>query len=608
MIIFSNYNIIMALDEKNSDRKSSEGFIGKSIDWIFANKSFVLILSIFIVAIFLRYLAAVSIEPNADEMVHGPHALGIIDSGVIGRVWQSILWSYLTNFFYIIGGTTMLMARSLSFIFGSLSIILVYLLGKEIFDKKIAILAAAFLTFSSFHLINILVEMDIAAIFFVLYASLFFIRGLKKDGRFSYIAAVLIGVAALIKTLSLFFVPAFLIGFFVYHNKLIDKKLIIKAVKFCLIIVLVASPLLIHNYIWYNEKGMVDAYLSQYFDIGKSREVFAGIQGINNGFKFSELISGSISVLGDYFSKDPISLALGILGLMFFMYKKEKFALFFILFQVIPFLLITTTNRLSTHYAVFPPVFALYGAAFTYNLVNQYKGKIDAGKIILAIIAIMVMINGIVLTPYLASKTGMTEMREYTISSIGKEDIVIADARIYRGRIMWMFNDRHYLEASYLPNLIAVNNNLTAQGGPTRTYDMYFVECVVDDCGWGTIGSQPEFNQSMEEVVLSFKSSAREEKIINGGGNPAYYPSKPYFRVYSAAIKLDERLIPIIDSTHNFFYYPLNYLPRDQIIDNYESNGFVNSLLYYFAKIIIWASFAISLGSIFYLLYELYKK
>src|SRR3989344_7712248 len=85
---------------KKKKKPASSDFISRAVDFVFDNKNIWLLILIFIIGLLLRYRAAVSVEPNADEMVHGPHALGIIDAGVIGRVWQSILWSYMTDAAY----------------------------------------------------------------------------------------------------------------------------------------------------------------------------------------------------------------------------------------------------------------------------------------------------------------------------------------------------------------------------------------------------------------------------------------------------------------------------------------------------------------------------
>ena len=73
-------------------------------------------------------------------------------------------------------------------------------------------------------------------------------------------------------------------------------------------------------------------------------------------------------------------------------------------------------------------------------------------------------------------------------------------------------------------------------------------------------------------------------------------------------INLKPQIIQNIDSTHNFFYYPANYAPKEAIPDKYDVNGPINNLLYMTAKIIIWISLFAAFGSIIVLLYLFAKE
>ena len=577
------------------------GIIGKTVDFIFNNKLLVLLVLLFLLGFSLRFIAAVNVEPNADEMVHGSQAPGVISSGVIGRVWQSITWSYLTDMSTTIFGITLLSTRLLSLVLGSLTIFLVYLLGLELFDKKSAIIASFLMAIASFHVLYTVIEMDVPAIFFILLSSLVFIRRLKLDGKLSLLSAVFIGVAALIKTLSLFFVLPFLIGFWVYNKKVFSRSSMIQIFKFGVIIFLLFSPVFIHNYLWFKDSGMVDAYFSQYFNVGKSREAFAGIQGINQGFKVGELLSGSfiaISFLWDY---DPVNLVLGLSALLFFVYRKNKHSLFFLLFQIIPFFLLVYTNRLPTHFSIFAPVFALYAGALI-SRSDDYVKKTYANisKYFLPVFIVLLLIIGsFYLVPYLGSRSAVGEIRSFVNNNTDENTVIVVDARTYRGRIMWGFMGTHYLESSFFPDVLNINQNATLSGVPANNYKLFFVECAVDDCGWGTIADQPDFNSSTESLISQVIPQLQLIKTINGGGSPYVDSDVPYFRVYGGAISLTPQAIQVIDSTHSFFFYPAFYNPKDQIIDYYDVNGFFDNLLLLLAKIIIWASIILSFVGMF---------
>lgn len=590
--------------DEGKKRKYSSDLL---IDFIFKHKTFFLLLAVFFLGILLRYFAAINVEPNADEMVHGSHAIGIIASGFIGRVWQSILWSYLTDFFIHFFGVSMFSTRILSFLFGSLTLLLVYLLGKELFDKKVAILGAFLLAISPFHIIYTLIEMDLAAIFFILFAALLFLKRLKKDKKLSLLAGVFLGVAALIKTLALFFVPSFILFYLIYNKKIFSKKVFLEILKFCLIILLFFSPILIHNLLWYLDSQMVDAYFSQYFNVGKSREIFSSIQGISEGFKFNDFFVGVLDMVNYYFKFDGINFIFGSLGILLLFFKKNKLAYFFAMFQLIPFLLITFTNRLQTHYAIFPPIFALSSAYFLCTLFNKVSKKSSTKIFFYSFLLGIFVLNSLVFLPYIGSQTAMTPLRSYFASNqLEQNSLVIADARIYRGRIMWSLIDKNYLESSYFPQIMEENFNLPSD--QKIVYNVYFIECVPDDCGWGTIKDQPQFNQSTESIVDLFKQQALLIKTIQGGGSPLVDSSKDYFKIYKSQIYLHPFLMKEIKSTQNFFYYPANYSPKTKAIDYYEVNGFFPVVLFLVAKILIWISLFWCIFSIFFLFYLVYKE
>ena len=216
----------------------------------------------------------------------------------------------------------------------------------------------------------------------------------------------------------------------------------------------------------------------------------------------------------------------------------------------------------------------------------------------------MILINAWIVFPYLSAPTGMNEMRDYVNANVGPDDIIIADSRIYRGRIMWLFMGTHYLESGYFSQITEQSKNLP---GKERPYKIFFVECVPDDCGWGTVKDQPELNASSEQMVQFFKENAQQEAVITGGGSPGIAAGTPYFNVYSATVQLKPGIMPTIDSTHSFFYYPVRYTPKSQIFDSYAVNGSGHKLLFLAAQGIIWLSFGMALVAIILLSVLFYR-
>ena len=113
----------------------SEDILSKAIDRIFMlkKKTVYLTLIIFFGFIF-RALYALRARFYADEMVHGTHAIGFIGSGKLQIMDQSAIWFWLTDLSMKIFGANIFGIRLIAILLGSMSIIAVYLLGKELFS------------------------------------------------------------------------------------------------------------------------------------------------------------------------------------------------------------------------------------------------------------------------------------------------------------------------------------------------------------------------------------------------------------------------------------------------------------------------------------------
>lgn len=545
-----------------------------------------LILIVFLGAI-LRFLVARNISALGDEMVHGPHAIGFLHSGLISTFAHSPLWFYLTDIVFKFFNVTMFSARFLSFFYGILTILVIYLIASKIFSKKIALFSAFLLSVSFFTIRYTLMEMDLALIFFLISAIYFFMVAMEKD-KFPWLAAVCIGIASLIKTLSLFFVPAFLIAFFLFNRgKGNTRKNIKNIFVFGMIILLIFMPIIIHNYLWYKDKGMVDTYAAQYF-FPSLRPVYAAQLGYDSGLLSNQFFTGLVAMSRTIFSLDPLITILAILGIIFtFSLKnKRKYWYFLILFQLSGFLFLVLSNWLHTHYVSMLPLFCIFGG-FAINkisrIISKEIKKPSAKKIAVVILILVFIFQLYLLYPHLSSRCGMSKMRDYAMENMDKNSIVLADARIYRGRIAFLFHDFHYLESTSFAQISQLNQELPGQDIPTK---VYFVECVKDDCGWGTIGEGP-LNDSSEELVQLFSTQTNLDKIIYGGGGYDEETGKPYFKIYSATIQFKPQIISAVDSTHEWFYYPVNYIPKEKIWDNYDVYGVLDNLIYKIAWLII---------------------
>jgi len=195
-----------------------------------------------------------------------------------------------------------------------------------------------------------------------------------------------------------------------------------------------------------------------------------------------------------------------------------------------------------------------------------------------------------------SGKNEITKIIEYKNKNIEENSLVIVDSRTYRGRIALAFNDRHYLESSYLDQLGKSQEQIPGSFVQLKTY---FIECITDDCGWGTINDQQDFNSSMENVVSLFKNNSKELEVIkNSYGDD-------YFRVYETSLTLKESSLQLADSTHDWFYYPVRY--EKESFDDYKVNGFFDKVLDKLAHYILYLEILITLISGFFLIYFLFR-
>ena len=181
------------------------------------------LLLIFVIALIFRIIAAHNTHVSTDEMVYSILPLNIISAGRLGTIEQSPLFFYLTDFGYkILGGITAISIRSTAIIFGSLAVLVIFLITQELFkNKKVSLISSFIFALSGFSLTNNY-EMNMAAFFFALLSMLFFIKALKGNHKSLYLTSLFLALGALMKSIVLLFVPVYALIWLIYGYK---KKL-----------------------------------------------------------------------------------------------------------------------------------------------------------------------------------------------------------------------------------------------------------------------------------------------------------------------------------------------------------------------------------------------
>jgi len=582
-------------------------FIDKIIDFIFSKDTRKYVLLTFIIGFFLRILVALRNEFSADEMVYTPLSINFIASGKLQNFNQDALWFFLTDLFSKIFSWNILGVKFSVILFGSLSILLIYLIGKEIFNEKIALIANIIFTFSSFQLIQMKAMMDIPMSFFSLLALYFLILNLKTNkNKFFFLVWVSLGIAIMMKQIALLFIPAFVIFYLYYNKKNYNSYKIKPLITAAVIGILLISPILVHNYLLYKDKKILDMQFARFTRI--SLEPYKSIENTLQTFSLSSLFlpsenrqAGIIRGLNVFYTFEPLLvLILALLGLVFVFREKNKFVWLLILSFLFPFLFLAGTSLLSNHFVFGSFFISLLASFFIVKIEEKIPGKYK--KIFLCSIIILIIIFSLIkyhqYSKGFFGKNELGKLIDFKNKNIEENSLVIVDSRIYRGRIVFMFHDRHYLESNYFPNLM---QEMDSFQGETATLPIYYIEAVTDDSGWGTVASQPEFNKTSEDIADYFKQNSRLEETIYD------IKGEKHFNVYKTNTLIKQSALNYVDSSHVWFFYPVGYGERGTNFDDYTTYNAFDSLLNKTARFVFYLEVLIVFLLSFYLIYLFFK-
>ena len=615
-----------------------EKIVDNMLDLIFfKDKTKSTVFLIFLLGLILRIIAAINLGVSADDMVHSVHAINFLKSGKLVEYSQSAsLWYYLTDISYNLLCYTQLSSRLIAIIFGSLSILVIFLLTKEYFGDKAGLFAALFLALSPFHVKNTLAEMDNFTIFLVLMSLYFTVKFMNADIRhkklrYSIGAGIFLGLSILTKVYVFLFIPV-IIGMVLYNNYSNNKKLLEKASTKYLLIILIISfiffiPSITHNYLLYKDKGITDFMYANTFGIRneKNTQLYGFDAGWGDKADFKGFFFGNSRHLGNnpipsgLFAlsflayTDPLVFILGLMGLAFSFKRNKKFLMLSLFIFVFVFIFMASRMLMSKHY-IFLLIIFIPSAGMFFNQINELiKTKIKSHTTLNSIILITVFY--LILLGY---NSVYTHSPFYTKSAVGQfidfkneigsdSALYVADSRIYRGRANWMLYGTNYVEASQLQSLMEQSEQLPGIKSPT---DIYFIECVTDDCGWGTIKNQPEFNASMEDMVKFFSNNSKVvAEFFDYGKNRYYWPifndkGVLELRIYKTSGMINQNIYQILKATRSWFLYPIGYDETAiQIFDKYKTYNILDSGLDKLAHLIVYLGIFLALASIVFVFY-----
>jgi len=215
-----------------------------------------LTLIIILIGTILRFSLAFIAQPGGDGCFHLNVARFIAENGKIpvfewlGRDVFSrpplfhLFGSFLYKLFAIFGNNASIIGMKIvSPLFGSLTLIIVYLIASEMFSKKVGFYSTLFITFLPVHIhYSAIPHIESTLIFFLTLTFYFLLINRLVLAGLSY------GLALLVKYQALFFSPILLLVFYLRYSRNFIR-LAQKLISFAAISLIVGLPWFIRNYI-----------------------------------------------------------------------------------------------------------------------------------------------------------------------------------------------------------------------------------------------------------------------------------------------------------------------------------------------------------------------
>lgn len=577
------------------------------------------------------------------------NAINFLSSGLMSLWDQSaFLWYAMTDIFYKIFGITQFASRFSSILFGTLTILAIYLFAKEFFNsKRIALISAMLYSLAPIFIFNAADEHDITLIFFIIMSFYCLIKALKSNSKNYFIfSAIFFGLGGVLKAyMPLLAFPYVCFILYYHYTKRFNifqnyKTLIVIPI----IILLIVSPTIVYNYLNYQHNEVSTFFFTKFFKLynDKVEDLYGWVAGgdLHKSLSISSIFvktthlpsSGSFypgwwaGIREMMYQQSPWLFFIGILSLIFLFLRRKDinakdYLFFFAFYFIVPFLITVDSAMLNKHYVHFfafilPAIAYLFSNAYDYLTKNNSTKNLINNNIYIIYFAIIILLFfSIWSMPFganrelLFSKNQEGQFISYKQQNIPENSLIIYDDRLYNSMAGWLFNDRYYLPVSYLDEFTSYNKNSSY----TQKVPLYIVECAVDQCSWPTT---PEVNASMEKFFDYVKSQDLSTSVIYGKFSARYYnpfiseaKKEDYFIIYKSTMDVDVNLLKQIKAQYSYFLYPLNYANKQESTFRnfvYSPSGFFENLINECARIIFYIDIILAFASILFILYRIY--
>jgi len=252
-----------------------------------------ILFAVLILGTIMRFWGLATPDVINDEALIGFRSIGLIDylaSPSQPTTWERLdpipAWAHLTNHdhpqvvFWLqhwsmkLFGVGTFGLRLPSALFGLLSVFLLYLIGKKLFDTKVGLLTAALAAFNIYFVWVSKIGLQEAILLGLILSAVYFGIGYQEQKYNLYLAFVFAGLAVMAKYTGIAALILILVWFWLTERKIYrTKKPYLGLVLFFLIV----SPILIYNIALYQTIGHFDLQFS--FLFGQSPAEWQNLPG-----------------------------------------------------------------------------------------------------------------------------------------------------------------------------------------------------------------------------------------------------------------------------------------------------------------------------------------
>tara|TARA_Y100000310_G_C20695451_1_gene825389 strand:- start:3770 stop:5479 length:1710 start_codon:yes stop_codon:yes gene_type:complete len=301
--------------------------------------------------------------------------------------------------FFKLFGISVLASRLPFALAGIGSVFLVYLLAKQLYNEKVALLASLVLAVSSFHVwLSKIGYLEPIAIFFILLTLYLFLKGLKNNKLFIWFGVAL-GLTMLTKYTIAFIFPAIFLYLLIKNRKVLINKYFVIAI---VIAVLIFSPVLFYNYKVWQTRGHFDLQLAGLF--GQDMSDWPGMSG---GAISGEYLQQAKSVWQQFSSSYSLSLYLVlIVSLVYilinltlkFKDNKNLFLILLLFFATVQFAFVGVNDRFISLFIPFLAITVAVGLVKLYDFTIAQSGLTIVKKFAYIIVLTVLLLTELLYT------------------------------------------------------------------------------------------------------------------------------------------------------------------------------------------------------------------